>query len=338
MTPGQLNGAMPTGQSLLAIRDLDLFFDTRQGPVQALAGVTLDLAPGESLGIVGETGSGKSMTARAVMGLLPKSGRISGGSIRLKGQELTGLSARALRAIRGRQVAMVFQEAKRALNPVKTIGSQIMEAARARDGVTKAQAWERCLTQLARVGLPDPDRVMRSYSFELSGGMAQRVMIAIATVAGAELIIADEPTSALDVSIQAQILDLLNQLRSDLGTALVMITHDLGVAAENCDRIAVMYLGQIVEIAPADRLFQDPRHPYTCALIAALPSPEQRGRPIGEVRRVAPPPKGYAYADRRLGRGGVNPDKAQMIEVAEGHFVACQQPLPGAQAADGGRE
>lgn len=321
MTPIQTQAApMP---ALLQIDGLKLYFDTKMGSVRALDGISFDLMPGESLGVVGETGSGKSMTARAIMGLVPGNGRIVGGSIRIEGQEVTHLPPSAWRAIRGRKVSMVFQEAKRALNPVCTVGDQIIEAARQSIGVSRARAHELSVAMLAKVGLSDPERIMRSYSFEMSGGMAQRAMIAIAVVGGARLVIADEPTSALDVSIQAQILGLLSDLRRDLGSALILITHDLGVAAENCDRIAVMYLGQIVEIAPAQLLFDNPVHPYTCGLLAALPSPADRGKPIGTTARYVPPPEGYAYAIRKGKDGAVSSETPTMIEIESGHFVAC---------------
>src|SRR3546814_2948512 len=187
---------------------------------------------------------------------------------------------------------------------------------------------------LAKVGLADPERIMKSYSFEMSGGMAQRAMIAIAVVGGAPLIIADEPTSALDVSIQAQILDLLRDLRRDLGSALILITHDLGVAAENCDRIAVMYLGQIVEIAPARMLFENPVHPYTCGLLAALPSPADRGKPIGTTARCVPPPAGYTHAVRKTQDGTISCEVPTMIEIEDGHFVACLPTDPALMTGD----
>jgi peptide/nickel transport system ATP-binding protein len=327
MTPSQTQAAPPP--ALLQIDGLKLHFDTRGGAVRALDGISFDLMQGESLGIVGETGSGKSMTARAVMGLVPSNGRIVGGSIKVDGQEVTDLPPKAWRAIRGRKVSMVFQEAKRALNPVSTVGDQIIEAARQALGVSRSRAHQLGVAMLAKVGLADPERIMKSYSFEMSGGMAQRAMIAIAVVGGARLIIADEPTSALDVSIQAQILGLLRDLRRDLGSALILITHDLGVAAENCDRIAVMYLGQIVEIAPARMLFDNPVHPYTCGLLAALPSPADRGKPIGTTARHVPPPAGYDYAVRRAADGSVSTEIPTMIEIEEGHLVAC---LPAASA------
>ncbi|WP_454851197.1 ABC transporter ATP-binding protein [Rhizobium binxianense] len=332
MTPMQTPAA--TTPALLQIDGLKLHFDTKAGTVRALDGISFDLMPGESLGVVGETGSGKSMTARAVMGLVPGNGRIVGGSIRIDGQEVTHLPPKAWRAIRGRKVSIVFQEAKRALNPVCTVGDQIIEAARQALGVSRSRAYELSIAMLAKVGLADPERIMKSYSFEMSGGMAQRAMIAIAVVGGARLVIADEPTSALDVSIQAQILGLLRDLRRDLGSALILITHDLGVAAENCDRIAVMYLGQIVEIAPARMLFDNPVHPYTCGLLAALPSPADRGKPIGTAARTVPPPSGYVYATRRGADGMVSSETPTMVEIESGHFVACLPADPSRTTGD----
>jgi oligopeptide/dipeptide ABC transporter ATP-binding protein len=312
-------------EPLLRVDELRLHFDTRTGIVPALEGISFAVRQGESLGIVGETGSGKSMTARAIMGLVPGNGRIVGGSIRLNGEELLTLPSKAWRGVRGRKVSMVFQEAKRALNPVCTVGDQIIEAAVQALDLPRAAAKALAIQTLKKVGLADPERIMHNYSFEMSGGMAQRAMIAIAIIGGAKLIIADEPTSALDVSIQAQILGLLRDLRRDLGSALILITHDLGVAAENCDRIAVMYLGQIVEVAPSRMLFENPSHPYTCALLAALPSPAGRGRPIGRTVRNIPPPRGFRYAERRNADGSTVTELAEMVEIESGHFVACQK-------------
>ncbi len=332
MTHSQVSNSNAGSVPLLQIRGLKLHFHTKAGLVRALEGIDIDLAPGECLGIVGETGSGKSMTARSIMGLVPHPGRIEAGSIRLEGRELTELTQKEWRRIRGRQISMVFQEAKRALNPVSTIGNQIIEAAVQARNISRAEARDLGIATLAKVGLPDPARIMDSYSFELSGGMAQRVMIAIAIVGGSKLIIADEPTSALDVSIQAQILRLLSDLRRDLGSALLLITHDLGVAAENCDRIAVMYLGQIVEMAPAQMLFGNPMHPYTCSLLASLPSVGDRGKPIGRATRHVPPPVGYCYATRRMPDGTISPEISHMIEVEAGHWVACLPEEPARQA------
>lgn len=318
-----------SARNLLEVSGLKLHFHTKGGLVRALEGIDFELGEGECLGIVGETGSGKSMTARAIMGLVPDPGRIEAGEIRLEGRDLTSLDERAWRNIRGRKVSMIFQEAKRALNPVATIGSQIIEAAVLSRGVSRSEARKLGIETLGKVGLSDAARIMNSYSFELSGGMAQRAMIAIAVVGGSKLIIADEPTSALDVSIQAQILRLLREVRREFGSSLILITHDLGVAAENCDRIAVMFLGQIVEIAPARELFRNPVHPYTCKLLAALPSPDDRGKPIGRVARDVSPPRGYRFATRRDADGGISTETPTMVEIGPDHEVAC---LPAAVA------
>ncbi|MBM3569358.1 MAG: ABC transporter ATP-binding protein [Alphaproteobacteria bacterium] len=314
---------------LLAVRGLKLRFDTRRGVVRALDGVSFEVAPGECVGLVGETGCGKSITARAVMGLVPAPGRIEGGEIRLDGRDLMALPAEEWRAVRGSQVAMIFQEPKRALDPTATVGSQIVEAAMLARRIDRAEAKRLALDTLRQVGLADPERIMRTYAFELSGGMAQRAMIAIAVVGGSRLIIADEPTSSLDVSIQAQILRLLQDLRRRLGSALILITHDLGVAAENCDRIVVMYAGQIVEQAPARELFRAPAHPYTERLLRSLPRPGRDAlSPIpGTVPDLIDPAPGCRFANRCERAGPDCAATPAMSEIGRRHFVACYRPV-----------
>lgn len=319
------------GTPILEIDDLKIHFATQAGIVQALEGVRLTVEAGECVGLVGETGCGKSATARAVLGFIETPGFPAGGEIRLNGRNVLAMRARALRRIRGREAAYIFQEAKRALDPTATVGSQLGEALRLSKGLRGRAARARSLDLLERVGLPDPERILKAYPHELSGGMAQRVMIAVSIAGEAGLIIADEPTSALDVSIQAQILELLNDLRRETGAAVLLITHDLGVAAENCDRIAVMYAGRVVEEGPVARLFAAPEHPYTRRLLAAYPGPEtERLDPIpGSLPDLVAPPPGCRFAnrcDRRTALCDTRPDERP---AAHGGRVACHHPHGG---------
>jgi oligopeptide transport system ATP-binding protein len=264
--------AAPTAatSALLAVRDLTVRFATPDGEVTAVDRVALSLARGECLGIVGESGSGKSQLVLAMLGLLAANGAATG-SVRLDGRELLGLAARELERVRGARIGLVFQDPMTALAPHLSIGTQLVETIRAHADVTRAAARARAVEMLRRVRVPDPETRLRQYPHELSGGLRQRAMIAIALAAGPDVLIADEPTTALDVTVQRQILDLFRELRRELGTALVLITHDLGVVAGLCDHVAVMYAGRIVESAPAATLFRAPRHPYTAGLLAASP-------------------------------------------------------------------
>ena len=278
-------------EPLLDVRDLRVGFATTRGLVQAVDGVTLHVMPGESLGVVGESGSGKSVTFAAVMGLVKRPGRVEGGSIRFAGRDLTAFSPAQWRALRGRSIAMTLQDALTALNPALTVGMQIIEVLlahaedlpagwRARRGAARTRAIE----ALRLVGIPDPAGRLDEYPHQFSGGMRQRVMIAIALSCRPRLLIADEPTTALDVTVQAQVLDLIGDLRRDLGMSLVLITHDLGVVAEHCDRVAVMYAGQVVETGPTQAVIAAPRHPYTQGLLRSIPQPGREIRPIeGQV-------------------------------------------------------
>ncbi len=258
---------------LLQITDLQTAFGwERRGPVaQAVRGVSFTVGKGETLGIVGESGSGKSVTALSVLRLIAPPGRITGGQVTLDGTDLLTLTERQMRAIRGGRIAMVFQDPMTALNPTLTIGEQIAETILAHQNVSRADAWASAQDWLARVRVSLPERRLRQYPHELSGGMRQRVMLAIAFSCRPEVLLADEPTTALDVTVQAQILDLMDELKAELGTAIVLITHDLGVVRQRCDAVAVMYAGQIVEYASASDLFAAPKHPYTQALLASLP-------------------------------------------------------------------
>ena len=258
---------------LLELENLQTNFQTpgNKTPVQAVRGVSLTVKKGETLGIVGESGSGKSVTALSVLRLIAPPGKIAGGRILFDGQDLLGLSEREMRGVRGAKIAMVFQDPMTALNPVLTVGEQIAETIRAHQPVSRSEARAQALDWLKRVRVTLPERRLTQYPHELSGGMRQRVMLAIAFSCRPQLLLADEPTTALDVTVQAQILDLMDELKTELGTAIVLITHDLGVVAERCEDVAVMYAGQIVEYAPAPELFADPKHPYTQALLASLP-------------------------------------------------------------------
>jgi peptide/nickel transport system ATP-binding protein/oligopeptide transport system ATP-binding protein len=294
---------------LLSIRDLKVEFATRHGRVTALNGIDLDLLPGETLGIVGESGCGKSITALAMMGLIPDPpGRITGGSIVFDGEDITEANARRLRSLRGADISMIFQEPMTSLNPVFTVGDQIAEAIMQHQSAGKAEAGRVAVELLRTVGIPEPERRAQSYPHELSGGMRQRVMIAIAISCRPRILIADEPTTALDVTVQAQIFDLMREIQQQFGVAVVLITHDMGAIAEMADRVAVMYAGRIVEKGNADAILDNPLHPYTRGLIGCIPvlgkeaGQESRMPPLAEIPGIVPPlhllGPGCAFADR----------------------------------------
>ena len=256
---------------LLEVEDLRTQFPTRAGLVKAVDGVSFHIEEGEMLGLVGESGSGKSITALSVMRLIAAPGKIAGGSIRFKGEELTTATPERLRAIRGNDIAMIFQDPMTSLNPVYTVGEQIAEALRLHRNLDRKAAWTAAIEAMKEVAIPSPERRANDYPHQLSGGMRQRVMIAMALACDPELLIADEPTTALDVTIQAQILELLDDLRKQRELAVLLITHDLGVVAEVADRVAVMYTGRIVEESPVEELFARPKHPYTEGLLRSVP-------------------------------------------------------------------
>ena len=290
-------------EKLLEIKDERLSFFTPAGEVKALNGVSFSMEEGEVLGIVGESGSGKSVTAYSIMGLTAHPGKLIGGTIRFNGHQIDQMSEKEMRKIRGNEVSIIFQDPMTSLNPVYTIGNQITEVIRLHTGKSKKEAYDRARELLELVGINEPTKRLRQYPHELSGGMRQRVMIAIALACEPKLLIADEPTTALDVTIQAQILELMQELRQKLGMSIIMITHDLGVVASMCERIAVMYAGYIVEYGTADEIFYDPRHEYTKGLIKSIPklNVEQTERlvPIeGQPIDLLNPPAGCPFAPR----------------------------------------
>jgi len=320
---------------LLEVRDLHTHFFTRDGVVRAVDGVSFDLARGETLGIVGESGCGKSVTALSILRLIaPQTGRIVAGSIRLGGRDLSTLSNEEMRELRGHNIAMIFQEPMTSLNPVLNIGTQIAESVVRHLRLPWRAAHDRAREMLELVRIPDPKQRLGEYPHQLSGGMRQRVMIAIALCCNPQVLIADEPTTALDVTIQAQILDLMLDLKEKLGTAIILITHDLGIVAETCERVLVMYAGRMVEQAPVVSLFAQPRHPYTRGLLRALPradpdSDEISARPrLMEIPGIVPaltqPIPGCAFVPRcgfAVERCRLSPPVLSAAEAS--HLVAC---------------
>lgn len=290
-------------EKLLEIKDEKLSFFTPAGEVKALNGVSFSMNEGEVLGIVGESGSGKSVTAYSIMGLTAYPGKLIGGTIYFNGHQIEKMSEKEIRKIRGNEVSIIFQDPMTSLNPVYTIGNQITEVIRLHTGKSKKEAYDRAKELLELVGINEPTKRLKQYPHELSGGMRQRVMIAIALACEPKLLIADEPTTALDVTIQAQILELMQELRQKLGMSIIMITHDLGVVASMCERIAVMYAGHIVEYGTADEIFYEPKHEYTKGLINSIPKLSAQ-----EIERLVPiegqpvdllnPPAGCPFAPR----------------------------------------
>jgi len=287
---------------LLEVRNLRTSFYTDDGEVKAVDGVSFSLPKGKTLGIVGESGSGKSITALSILQLLAKNGKIVDGEIRFKGENLIGFSDNKMRDIRGNAISMIFQEPMTSLNPVFTVGQQIGESLIKHQRMSKREALLKSVDLLKLVGIPSPERRVKNYPYELSGGMRQRVMIAMALACDPEILIADEPTTALDVTIQAQILGLIKELQNRLGMSVVFITHDLGVVAETCDYVAVMYAGQVVEYSDIFSLFQEPKHPYTIGLLNSLPRhdiDQEKLEPIhGNVPNVHEMPQGCRFAPR----------------------------------------
>ncbi len=317
---------------LLEVHELRTWFDTREGTAKAVDDVSFALAQGEILGVAGESGSGKSVTGLSILGLVDPPGRIVSGRIAYRGRDLIGLAPEALRRLRGDRIAMVFQDPMMTLNPVLRVDTQMIEALRAHASIDRAQARRRAIEALRKVGIPAPEERLSSYPHQLSGGMRQRVAIAIAMLNRPDLIIADEPTTALDVTIQAQILHEVRALCRDSGTALLWITHDLAVLAGLADRIAVMYAGRIVESGPVDDVLTHPLHPYTRGLIASVPSRNRRGKRLAQIPGMAPRitelPRGCAFrprCDRASERCG---DEIPRSFPAPGRELRCIHPLP----------
>jgi peptide/nickel transport system ATP-binding protein len=313
---------------LLSVEGLATHFPTSQGVLRAVDGVSFTIDRGEVLGLVGESGCGKSVTSLSIMRLLPPPGRIVAGRILFEGEDLLGKDPEAMRRVRGARIAMVFQEPMTSLNPVFSIGDQIASAVLAHGGAGRHAAWERTHAMLDLVQIPSPRQRARDYPHQLSGGLRQRAMIAMALAAGPALLIADEPTTALDVTIQAQILDLLRRLQAERGMAVLLITHDLGVVAELCHRVAVIYGGRIVELAPVGRLFARPIHPYTRGLLECLPQPNRFGQPLASIEGVPPdlrqPGAGCRFAPRCAHAiASCRRDDPALVEREPGHFVAC---------------
>ncbi len=322
------NGA---GAPLLEVKDLKTYFYTSEGVAPAVDGVSFTVKRGETLGIVGESGSGKSVTSLSILRLVPDPpGRIVGGQILFEGTDLLTLSNREMRKIRGNKISMIFQEPMTSLNPVFTIGSQIMEAILLHQKVSKREALDRTVAMLKLVGIASPERRVKEYPYQLSGGMRQRVMIAMALSCNPQLLIADEPTTALDVTIQAQILDLIVRLKNELGMAVILITHDLGVVAETAQRVCVMYAGKFVETAPVKELFANPQHPYTQGLLRALPRVDKAGAHLRleEIPGMVPPltnlPGGCRFCPRYERSAEVcRQEEPSWVQVAPDHWVRC---------------
>lgn len=324
-----MNAAVP----LLAIEHLSLAFPTAMGRVQALDDICLDLSRGRTLGLVGESGSGKSVLSRAILRLLPPSAQWSPeGQVRFHGENLLALGSKGMQQIRGRRIAMIFQDPMTALNPVRTIGAQLMEGMCLHLGIKRREAEQRALDLLKQVGIPSPASRINQFPHELSGGMRQRVVIAMAIACEPDLLIADEPTTALDVTVQAEILDLLKEVQARRQMAMLLITHDLGVAAGYCDDIAVMYAGQLVEMAATESLFRRPRMPYTRALMDSIPRMEDEphstlhsipGRPAMRMEGQC----GCPFADRCSRRRSECLDTTPELKQANGGFYRCHNPL-----------
>jgi len=315
---------------LLRIEDLHTQFHVHGGTVKAVDGVNLSIPPKATVGLVGESGSGKSITALSIMRLLEKNGRITAGHVWFRDRDLVALTEEEMRDVRGNDVSMIFQEPMTALNPVYTCGDQIAEAVRLHEKVEPKAAFDRAIEVLRLVGISDPKRRAKQYPHELSGGMRQRVMIAMALSTNPELLIADEPTTALDVTIQAQILRLMRNLKGEFGSAILLITHDLGVVAEMCDSVAVMYAGRIVEQAPTTELFTNPKHPYTQGLLASIPrlgKKQDRLHVItGSVPNPLALPPGCAFRPRCPVKAPRSESEIPPLKaVGADHLVACWQ-------------
>jgi len=313
---------------LLEIAGLSTIFTTRSGVVRAVDNVSLSLAAGRVLGLVGESGCGKTITALSILNLVPPPGRITAGKILFEGRDLLTLSEEEMRKVRGARISMVFQEPMTALNPVFTVGNQISEVLTTHQDISDQEALDRSVELLRSVGIPSPEKRIHEYPHQLSGGMRQRVMIAMAIACRPSLVLADEPTTALDVTIQAHILELLTRIQAEMGMAMVLVTHDLGLIAERAHEVAVMYAGRIVEQADTAALFAEPLHPYTRGLMASIPRPGEHRRSrlrtiAGSVPRLSDLPQGCTFAPRcdiRIDQCSTEPE---LVEVRPGHKVRC---------------
>ena len=316
-------------EHLLEINDLKVSFFTPAGEVKAVNGVTYDLDEGRVLGIVGESGSGKSVSVSALMQLLAYPGRVVGGSITFNGRDILAMNEQEIQAVRGKEIGMIFQDPMTSLNPVFTIGEQLVETLRRHTSMTRAQAWARSVEMLKLVGINNPEQRMKQYPHEFSGGMRQRAMIAMTLLCDPKLLIADEPTTALDVTIQAQILELMKELRTKINAAIILITHDLGIVSDICDEVIVMYAGRIVERGSIDDIFYRPSHPYTQGLLRCLPRLDSDGsKPLEPIEGTPVDllalPKGCAFAPRceKCMRVCLS-EQPPTFQIGEGHTSVC---------------
>jgi len=326
------NVEVVVGEKILEVRDLQTFFYTDEGEVKAVDGLSMDIIRGESIGLVGESGCGKSVTALSILRLIPyPPGIIVGGEILFKGNDLLNISEKEMRTIRGNRIAIVFQEPTTSLNPVVTVGRQIAEAIELHQGMTGKESIKESANLLKLVGIPDAEKRVEDYPHQFSGGMQQRIMIAMALSCNPELLIADEPTTAVDVTVQAQLLELVNGLRENLGTSVIFITHNLGLVARYVDRVYVMYAGRIIESATTDVIFSRPAHPYTRGLLLSVPRLNlPRGTELKPIQGMPPNlarlPQGCAFHPRcDFIEGKCQGEGPDLHEIEEGHYVACHR-------------
>ena len=319
-------------ENILTVKDLKTYFYTASGIAKAVDGVSFNIAKGETMGIVGESGSGKSVTSSSIIRLLPpRTGKIVGGSIEFEGKDVLALSKKELNDFRGKDIAVIFQDPMTSLDPVFKIGKQMTEMIMAHQNVTKDEAWKMAVEALSKVGIPEPEKRMYSYPYELSGGMCQRVIIAMAVCCKPKLIIADEPTTALDVTVQAQVLELLKELQRDMDTAILLITHNLGVVWEMCDKVMVMYAGNTVEFTDTKTLYSNPRHPYTWGLLDSMPKLSDESK--GELKTIPGTPPDLRLTGKCCNFYNRCPYVTEactqsvppLVEVEPGHFVACHR-------------
>ena len=329
--------------ALLEVNDLHTSFFTPAGEVKAVNGVSFYLDHGKVLGIVGESGSGKSVTAYSIMQILEKTGKIVSGSVKFDGQELVGIGEAGMKKIRGNKISIIFQDPMTSLNPTYTIGHQLMEAITLHTDRNKQQAWDRAVEMLRLVNVNEPEKRMKQYPYEFSGGMRQRVMIAMALACEPDILIADEPTTALDVTIQAQILELMQSLQKELGMAIIMITHDLGVVAQMCDEVIVMYAGSICEQGSADEIFYNPKHEYTKGLMRSIPTVDNDGQKLepiaGTPIDLLNMPQGCPFAPRCDAAMKIClRERCQRMQINDMHQAACWQNVKEALEKEGGDE